>query len=52
MKIKNGVNLHIIKETKFKTVQFLVRFRAKMSRANVAKRVIISITSGRHQMQF
>ncbi|GFH42769.1 peptidase M16 [Lactococcus hodotermopsidis] len=42
MKLKNGVNLHIIKEKKFKTVQFLVRFRAKMSRKNVAKRVMIS----------
>lgn len=42
MKIKNGVNLHIIKEKKFKTVQFMVRFRTKMSRQTVAKRVIIS----------
>ncbi len=42
MKIKNGVNLYIIKETKFKTIQFLVRFRTKMSRQSVAKRVIIS----------
>ena len=42
MKLKNNVNLHIIKEKKFKTVQFLVRFRTKMSRETVAKRVIIS----------
>ncbi|MCJ1973659.1 EF-P 5-aminopentanol modification-associated protein YfmF [Lactococcus carnosus] len=42
MKIKNGVNLHIIKEKKFKTVQFLIRFRTKMSRDTVAKRVLIS----------
>lgn len=42
MKIKNGVNLHIIKEKKFKTVQFMVRFRSKMSRQTVAKRVMIS----------
>lgn len=42
MKLKNNVNLHIIEEKKFKTVQFLVRFRTKMSRETVAKRVIIS----------
>ena len=42
MKLKTNVNLHIIKEKKFKTVQFLVRFRTKMSRETVAKRVIIS----------
>lgn len=42
MKLKNNVNLQIIKEKKFKTVQFLVRFRTKMSRETVAKRVIIS----------
>ncbi|GFH41029.1 EF-P 5-aminopentanol modification-associated protein YfmF [Lactococcus insecticola] len=42
MELKTGVNLHIINEKKFKTVQFLIRFRTKMSRQNVAKRVIIS----------
>lgn len=42
MKLKNNVNLHIIKEKKFKTVQILIRFRARMSRETVAKRVMIS----------
>jgi hypothetical protein len=42
MKLANGVNLHVIKETKFKTVRILVRFRENMSTATLAKRVIIS----------
>ncbi|MDR1605603.1 MAG: insulinase family protein [Streptococcaceae bacterium] len=42
MKLKDGVNLHIIQEKKFKTVQILLRFRSKMSRQTVAKRVLIS----------
>lgn len=42
MKLASGVNLHIIKETKFKTIRILVRFREALSREHLAKRVIIS----------
>lgn len=42
MKLASGVNLHVIKETKFKTIRLMVRFREELSRENIAKRVIIS----------
>ena len=42
MKLANGVNLHVIRETKFKTIRIMVRLREELSRENIAKRVIIS----------
>ncbi|MCL2114111.1 MAG: insulinase family protein [Streptococcaceae bacterium] len=41
-KIADGVKLHVINETKFKTVRVMVRFREKISEKNLGKRVIIS----------
>ncbi|MFC4651881.1 EF-P 5-aminopentanol modification-associated protein YfmF [Lactococcus nasutitermitis] len=42
MKLANGVNLHVINETKFKTIRIMVRFREEVLQENLAKRVLIS----------
>ncbi|QPS70582.1 EF-P 5-aminopentanol modification-associated protein YfmF [Lactococcus garvieae] len=42
MKLASGVNLHVIKETKFKTIRIMVRLREALTQENIAKRVIIS----------
>lgn len=42
MQLKKGVNLNIIKETKFKTVSIVVRFRTELKKTTVAKRMLIS----------
>jgi len=42
MKLAEGVNLHLIKDKKFKTIRLLVRFREPLSSHTLAKRVIIS----------
>ncbi|OFI48991.1 hypothetical protein BG261_04835 [Floricoccus tropicus] len=42
MQLKKGVNLNIIKETKFKTVSIVVRFRTELKKNTVAKRMLIS----------
>ena len=38
----DGVMLHLIKESKFKTVRLMVRFREEMSADTLGKRVLIS----------
>jgi predicted Zn-dependent peptidase len=42
MKLAKAVNLHVIKETKFKTIRVVVRFRELLNAQNVSKRVLIS----------
>lgn len=42
MQLKKGVNLNIIKKTKFKTVSIVVRFRTELKKTTVAKRMLIS----------
>lgn len=41
-RLADGVNLHVIKETKFKTVRLMVRFRERILQENIGKRVLIS----------
>lgn len=41
-KIADGINLHVIKETKFKTIRIMVRFRENISSEHLGKRVLIS----------
>lgn len=41
-KLAENANLHIIQESKFKTVRIMVRFRERLSEKTVAKRVLIS----------
>ncbi|MFK5277762.1 insulinase family protein, partial [Lactococcus lactis] len=42
IKMADGVMLHLIKESKFKTVRLMVRFREEMSADTLGKRVLIS----------
>ncbi|OFI47225.1 hypothetical protein BG262_00965 [Floricoccus penangensis] len=42
MQLKKGVNLNIIKQTKFKTVSIVMRFRTELKKTTVAKRMLIS----------
>lgn len=42
MNLAAGVNLHVVRETKFKTIRVMVRFREELKRENVAKRALIS----------
>ncbi|MEY8514696.1 EF-P 5-aminopentanol modification-associated protein YfmF [Lactococcus taiwanensis] len=41
-KRKDGVHLHVIKETKFKTVRMMVRFREEITPEHLGKRVLLS----------
>lgn len=42
MKLASGVNLHVLRETKFKTIRLQVRFRNKFAKDDVAARVLLS----------
>ena len=42
MKLAQGVNLHFIQSTKFKTNKIKIRFSAPMSADTIAERVIVS----------
>lgn len=41
-KFAEGLTLHVIKETKFKTVKIMVRFRERLTETHLGKRVLIS----------
>lgn len=42
MKLKTGVHLQVIKETKFKTLRLMLRFREPVTKENTVKRALIS----------